>query len=110
MKGISEAKVKCLNRLLERVLQFKHHKYYITFNFNCYVKGVWLSINEISDHDGVAIFNIYYTLSCKNLEKVVDKIINTLNELEKVKNIEDIPTKLPFRHNQFVDMDKIGGR
>lgn len=110
MKEISEARLKCLNRLLERGLHFKHKKYFITVSFNAHTKSVWFDINNIFGCDAVAIFDFYYDNDMtddKTIERISDNIIKVLDEIEKVDRIEDIRPKLPFRNGSFIDMDKI---
>lgn len=116
MKGISEAKLKCLNKLLEKAIKFDHDNYKVSISWNCSANNVWLSIFKFLVMDGekfaktVAAFDFYYGLTeDETVKRICDKIIKVLDELDEAENIEDIGTKLPFMGKPYVDINKFVG-
>ena len=107
MKKISEAKVKCLNKLLERAVKFRCKDYCVSCDFNCKTNGVHMSIWNRESYDNVIIFNFYYDdMKVKEIGKLIDKIISVLDETEKNGGVEGVIEKLPVNKYGFVNMDE----
>lgn len=107
MKEISEAKLKCLNKLLERAVKFRCKDYCVSCDFNCKTNGVHMSIWDRESYDSVIIFSFYYDdMKIKKFEKLTDKIISVLDETEKNGGVESVIEKLPINECRFVNIDE----
>lgn len=107
MKGISEAKLKCLNKLLERAVKFKCKDYCVSCDFNCKINSVHMSIWDRESYDNVIIFYFYYDdTRVKKFGKLIDKIISVLDEIEKNGGLEGVIEKLPINECRFVNIDE----
>lgn len=107
MKEISEAKVNCLNRLLERAVKFKCKDYCVACDFNCETNGVYMSIWKRESYDNVIIFHFFYDdMEVKKIGKLIDKIISVLDEIEKNGGVEGVIEKLPINECRFVNIDE----
>lgn len=116
MKNISKEETKCLKRLVESAIVFRHDNYGVTINFHCPSHHVWVTIHKFLTDcnrkiaDSVCVFDFYYgKTKDKAVKKITGKIIRVLNELETVENIKDISTKIPLTCGRFVDMDEFAG-
>lgn len=105
-------KIKCLSRLLEKTLEFKHDKYFTRLLFSGEENErdldlVWLEIHTKEKYETEIILDFYYKqLSVKDIKVLADKIIKLLCDIEEGTDIENVKAKLPFRHNAFIDTDK----
>ena len=107
MKKISEARLECLNRLLERAVKFRCKDYCVSCDFNCKTNGVHVSIWGRESYDSVIIFNFCYDdMKIKKFEKLTDKIISVLDETEKNGGVESVIEKLPVNKYGFVNIDE----
>lgn len=107
MKKISDAKVECLKKLLERVLKFRCKGFYVSCGFNTQISSVYMSICDKNTFDSIIVFNFYYDdMEAKDIEKLIFKIINVLDEVGEKGSPESVIRKLPITEHGYVDIDK----
>ena len=107
MKKISEARLKCLNRLLERAVKFWCKDYCVSCDFNCKINNVHMSIWDRVSYDNVIIFNFCYDdMEVKKFKKLTGKIISVLDETENNGGVEGVIEKLPVNKYGFVNIDE----
>lgn len=91
MKKISDAKVECLKKLLERVLKFRCKDFYVSCDFNTQISSVYMSIRSKNTFDSIIVSNFYYDdMEAKDIEKLIFKIINVLDEIEEKGSPESV--------------------
>ena len=112
MKKISDAKVECLKKLLERVLKFRCKGFCASCDFNTQISSIYMSIQDKNTFDNIIVFNFYYdNMEAKDIEKLIFKIINVLDEIKEKGRLKSVIKKLPIDRYGYVDIDKfVGGK
>lgn len=111
IKGVEKIwkkKIKCFNRLLEKVLEFEHDKYFIYLCLNSWLDNVELFIRDKESFNVEIRFTFCRELlSVENIKVLTEKIIKLLSNIEECTDIESIKANLPFESYNDIVVDII---
>lgn len=105
---LTKKKMKHINNLLTRAMEFEHSKYSASFRYNEQTQSINCNVFDKKTYAPKITFYFYAdVLNCKDLSKLVKSIESIFDKIENCDDIKTVRNELTLDSFNYVDISEL---